>query len=87
MHMADALGTPMVVLFSGTELESQWAPRRAPAHLLRRPTDCSPCYASACPYEMQCLYIAPETVVRAAIDLLRAADASRARTSVAAPAR
>src|SRR5690606_28696528 len=40
MHMADALGTPAVVVYSGTELESQWAPRRSPHVLLRKPTPC-----------------------------------------------
>ena len=30
MHIADACGTPSVVLYSGTELESQWRPRTRP---------------------------------------------------------
>ncbi|MCC6383128.1 MAG: glycosyltransferase family 9 protein [Dehalococcoidia bacterium] len=38
MHLADAFGTPMVITFSGTDLESQWRPRHAPARLLRRAT-------------------------------------------------
>ncbi|MDQ5852427.1 MAG: glycosyltransferase family 9 protein, partial [Chloroflexota bacterium] len=44
LHLADAVGTPMVVLYSGTDYESQWQPRVAPARLLRRPTQCHPCY-------------------------------------------
>jgi ADP-heptose:LPS heptosyltransferase len=70
LHLADALGRPMVILFSGTEIESQWRPRRAPARLLRWPTDCSPCYAFKCPYHLECLDITPETVVNAALELL-----------------
>ncbi|MGE5137930.1 MAG: glycosyltransferase family 9 protein, partial [Rudaea sp.] len=70
MHMADAFERPIVLLYSGTEHESQWQPRFAPVELLRRPTDCSPCYAFKCPYHMECLDIDPMTVVGSAIGLL-----------------
>ncbi len=70
MHIADAFRRPMVVLYSGTELESQWRPRAAPARLLRRPTPCSPCYRFDCPYDMACLDIPPEEVVQHALALL-----------------
>jgi len=75
MHLADATQTPMVVLFAGTERESQWCPRHAPVRLLRRPTVCSPCYAFTCPYQLECLDIPPETVVAVALDLLRETNA------------
>ncbi len=71
MHLADAFQRPQVVLYSGTEYESQWKPRRSPARLLRRATDCSPCYRFTCPYHMECLDISPEQVVGAAIQMLR----------------
>lgn len=70
MHIADALRRPMLILFSGTEYESQWRPRAAPAKLLRRPTDCSPCYSFNCPYNMECLDISAEGVVDAALSML-----------------
>lgn len=70
MHLADALARPMVVLYSGTELESQWRPRRAPARLLRRPTPCTPCYRFDCPYDMGCLDISATDVVHEALSLL-----------------
>ncbi len=70
MHIADALDRPMVILFSGTEYESQWQPRRAPARLLRRDTDCAPCYAFCCPYNMECLDIPPEQVAASAVQML-----------------
>lgn len=70
MHIADAMGTPNVVLFAGTELESQWRPRHSPSRLLRRPTACSPCYTFTCPYTLQCLDISPDTVVEAGLALL-----------------
>jgi ADP-heptose:LPS heptosyltransferase len=71
MHIADATQTPSVILYSGTEQESQWQPRHTPHRLLRRPTVCSPCYAFTCPYDLQCLDISPAEVVEAALDLLR----------------
>jgi ADP-heptose:LPS heptosyltransferase len=70
MHIADATQTPSVILFAGTELERQWRPRQTRAHLLRRPTPCSPCYAFDCPYDLECLDIPPEEVVQAGLDLL-----------------
>ncbi len=77
MHLADATGRPMVILYSGTELEEQWRPRGAPARLLRRPTACSPCYRFDCPYHMECLDIAPAEVVTAAFDLLAQTGATQ----------
>ena len=72
MHLADAVGTPVVSLFAGTEDESQFAPRSGPARLLRVPTVCSPCRLFACPYQLQCLDVAPATVVAACEELLSA---------------
>lgn len=71
MHLADATNTPNVVLFAGTEYESQWKPRHSPSQLLRRPTSCSPCYAFTCPYNLECLDIPPAEVVEAGLKLLK----------------
>ncbi len=73
MHIADAFQRPAVVLFSGTELEEQWRPRTTEAVLLRRETDCSPCYAFDCPRAKECLDIPPEEVVGHAMRLLEKA--------------
>ena len=70
MHLADATRTPSVILFAGTEHESQWRPRHTAAQLLRQPTPCSPCYAFTCPYHLECLDIPPEQVVEAGLKLL-----------------
>ncbi len=70
MHFADAFRRPMVILYSGTELFSQWRPRAAPAHLLREETYCSPCYNFDCPFNMECLDISPWKVIRAGLHLL-----------------
>lgn len=70
MHIADATRTPSVILFAGTELECQWQPRNCPARLLRQPTPCHPCYAFQCPYDLECLDIEPEEIVRSSLELL-----------------
>lgn len=73
MHLADAVRTPEVVLFSGTDYEEQWQPRTTIARLLRRPTSCSPCYLFECPIDQPCLDIPAEEVVATAEALLAAA--------------
>lgn len=70
LHLADALRRPMVIMYSGTEWETQWQPRVAPATLMRRPTPCSPCFAFQCPYRMECLDFTPEEVVQASMAML-----------------
>ncbi len=70
MHLADATRTPSVILFAGTEYESQWRPRHGPSRLLRQPTPCTPCYAFTCPYNLECLDISPKAVVAAGLELL-----------------
>ena len=77
LHLADALAVPVVAAYSGTDLESQWAPRSTPTRLFRVPTSCSPCYAIECPYEMECLAIPGRTMGLAGLDLIS--------TSAAAP--
>lgn len=71
LHMADAFGVPMVVLYSGTELEEQWRPRTSPSVLLRRPTDCSPCYRFECPFGLECLDIPAGEVIGTCLAMLR----------------
>lgn len=70
MHVADAFRIPMIVLFSGSDYEEQWAPQSAPAVLLRRPTHCAPCYLFRCPTEMECLAFTPEEIAEHALQLL-----------------
>ncbi|MDP8957916.1 MAG: glycosyltransferase family 9 protein [Actinomycetota bacterium] len=80
MHLADATATPAVITFSGTELESQWRPRRGPAVLLRHPTSCSPCYAFTCPFNLECLDIPAREVAEAALQLLGSGRPSQVRS-------
>ncbi|MEF2277442.1 glycosyltransferase family 9 protein [Deinococcus sp. YIM 134068] len=79
LHLADATRTPVLATYSGTDYESQWRPRHAPARLLRRPTPCHPCYAFQCPYDLECLDFSPEEVAGAGLDLLTASHTLAAR--------
>lgn len=69
IHIADAVGTPLVVLYSGTDLESQWRPRRVPNVILRKPTSCHPCYLMECPIGLSCLDISEDEIVVAVENL------------------
>lgn len=70
LHLADAVGTPLVVLYSGTDYEEQWRPRSTLSVLLREPTPCHPCYLFDCPIGQPCLAVSPERVVAAAEQML-----------------
>jgi ADP-heptose:LPS heptosyltransferase len=70
MHLADAVRTPLVVTFAGTEPEGEYAPRDTTAVLLRVPTRCSPCRTFDCPYAQECLDLSPDQVAAAAFRLL-----------------
>ena len=69
LHLADALVTPVVALYSGTDLESQWRPRFTRHAVLRRETVCSPCYLFDCPIGQPCLDI-PAAEIVATIEAL-----------------
>lgn len=69
LHLADAMRTPVVLTYSSTDLESQWAPRDTPHRLLNRPVPCAPCYGFDCPFDLGCLDLPPEEVAAAALDL------------------
>lgn len=70
LHLADAFARPLVVLYSGTDVETQWAPRSSPARILRRHTDCTPCYRFDCPIGLECLDVPADDVAAAACHLL-----------------
>jgi len=65
MHLADALGVPSVILFSGTDLASEWEPRHTSARLLSVDTWCTPCRALECPFQQECLDVPGSEVVAA----------------------
>ena len=84
MHLADALLRPTLVLYSGTECQSQWRPRGAPSTLLNRPVSCSPCYNFRCPYNKECLDVPPDEVVAEASRMLSTQRELRAQRPIPA---
>jgi ADP-heptose:LPS heptosyltransferase len=74
-HVASAMKSPVVTVFAGTNPPEQWGPWRTPSRLLTHPVPCAPCYKRICPIGHECLTgISPETVVGAALQLLRASS-------------
>jgi heptosyltransferase-2 len=47
-HLAAAVGTPAVVLFSGTNSPCQWQPCGEQVRIVRHPVQCSPCHRRRC---------------------------------------
>jgi heptosyltransferase-2 len=73
MHIAAALGTPVVVLFGSTSPEMTRPPISTRAHILRASdVPCSPCFLRKCPIDFRCMTrISPAAVVQAALLVLR----------------
>jgi heptosyltransferase II len=68
MHVAAALGTPVVVPFGSTspELTGPGAPGDARHHLIKSDAPCSPCFLRKCPIDFRCMNgITVERVVEA----------------------
>jgi ADP-heptose:LPS heptosyltransferase len=79
LHLADALDRPAVVLYSGTDYVSQWAPRRCRHRALWKPTACRPCYRFVCPYAKECVDVPVGEVVAAGLELLAEAHGGAGR--------
>jgi lipopolysaccharide heptosyltransferase II len=47
-HLAAAVGTPVVALFSGTNQPAQWQPRGSRVVVVRQPVACGPCHRQRC---------------------------------------
>ncbi len=70
MHVAAALGTPVVVPFGSTspELTGPGAPGDARRQLLSARAPCSPCFLRRCPIDFRCMTgITEESVVQAVL--------------------
>ena len=73
MHVAAALGTPVVVPFGSTspELTGPGLPGDTRHHLLKSDAPCSPCFRRKCPIDFRCMNgISVERVVEAVLQLL-----------------
>jgi len=75
MHLAAAVGTPVVVPFGSTspELTGPGLPERGSPHkLLTGDVPCAPCFRRECPVDFRCMRsIAVEQVVSAVLDRLQ----------------
>jgi heptosyltransferase II len=71
MHVAAALGTPVVVPFGSTspELTAPGLPGDPRNHLLKSDAPCSPCFLRECPIDFRCMNgISVERVVAAVVE-------------------
>jgi heptosyltransferase-2 len=74
MHVAAALGTPVVVPFGSTspELTGPGLPGVAQNHLIKSDAPCSPCFLRECPIDFRCMNgIGVECVVEAVLEIHR----------------
>lgn len=74
MHVAVAMGVPVVALYGGRDYPYVWHPYGEKHKILRAPIACSPCMAETCPKfpEPECLrLISPEQVLEAVDEVLR----------------
>lgn len=70
MHLADAVGTPLVSLFSAFNY-LVWVPVNAPNVVLHHMTPCGPCFKSVCDRNNECMEgILPEAAVQALARLM-----------------
>lgn len=75
MHLAAAVGTPVVVPFGSTspELTGPGLPGELRHHLLQASAPCAPCFLRECPIDFRCLRgLAPEPVAAAVLKCLPA---------------
>ena len=54
MHIAAAVGTPIVAIFGSTD-PSETSPLCDKYKIVRRPVDCSPCWKRECPTDHKCM--------------------------------
>lgn len=54
MHIAAAVGTPVIALFSGTNFASEWHPWGNGHQVIQKKVDCQPCHLSECKFEDHC---------------------------------
>jgi heptosyltransferase-2 len=73
MHVAAALGTPLVAVFGPTDWR-ETAPLGATCRVVRAPVECSPCKLRECPIDHRCMTrVGVERVLAEAQDLLKGA--------------
>lgn len=90
-HLAAAVGTPAVVLFSGTNRVRQWRPWGRRVLTMKHPVPCSPCHRTRCPLPGHpCLTLLTPAAVMARVHALWPSDHTESRSHealVASPVR
>lgn len=71
LHLASALGTPFVAIYSGTNSPELWGPWQGKYFLVRREVDCAPCGKKICPDKKCLTSIKPAEVLEKALVLLK----------------
>ena len=70
MHVAAALGVPLVAVFGSTDW-TETAPFGATARLVREETPCAPCLLRECPIDHRCMTrVGIDRVATEALELL-----------------
>lgn len=71
MHLAAAVGTPCVALFSARDYPGQWEPYGSGHTIFRHETECAGCMVDICPFGNRCInLISVDDVCRAAEAML-----------------
>jgi heptosyltransferase-2 len=79
-HVAAAVGTPSVIVFAGTSLSADWAPRGARVTVIEKWVPCKPCHSTTCPFNVECLRAATvDEVLAAALQSLPTRKTARSR--------
>jgi heptosyltransferase-2 len=77
MHIAAALGTPVLAIFGPTDAEAT-GPLGTRTRIVREPVACSPCLLRECPIDHRCMTrVTADRVLRAALDFLEKPRGSR----------
>lgn len=76
MHIANALGTPLVAVFGPTDHRIT-GPFQTPSVLVRKEAPCWPCHYRECPFDHRCMRdIQPEDVFEACLEMIESSKQS-----------
>jgi len=77
MHLAAAVGTPVVAIFGSTE-PRHTGPLGEGHRVIRRVVECSPCYLRTCPIDLRCMKaVSVDEVEKALKDVLAAREQTK----------
>ena len=70
-HIADAVGIPIVALFSSKNYPAIWQPVSTRAVVLNHPVACGPCFKADCPIGNECMQLlSPHEVLETLLQLI-----------------